>query len=99
MIAVFLRKEIILTVAIHLYNIPVRLIFKKFAAKRVKMFRFFYRPGNYFCDTARVMIVKDFSAKIKMPIRVICPFYFGTSIEVRKSINIVMTCFKKLAGQ
>ena len=36
----------------------------------------------------------------KMPIycisrRVICPFYFGTSIEAGRSINIVMTCFKK----
>jgi hypothetical protein len=25
------------------------------------------------------------------------PFYFETSIEAGKSINIVMTCFKKLA--
>ena len=27
--------------------------------------------------------------------RVICPFYFGTSIEAGRLINIVMTCFKK----
>jgi hypothetical protein len=31
--------------------------------------------------------------------RVIRPFYFGTSIEAGKSINIMMVCFKKLAEQ
>jgi len=31
--------------------------------------------------------------------RVICPFYFGTSIEAGKSINIVVTCLEKLAEQ
>ena len=58
------------------------------------------REVDYFtASIIRVMIVKDFLGEDQNARKVICPLYFETSTEAGKSINIVMTCFKKLAEQ